>query len=149
MNRLIASIISMDSLYRLGIQEIDMAKFDLCDALIETGKRVEIVLDMRDETKGDRSKAARLLLVENLAYIRQVRMNIKVPTNDDAFVENIENLLKHQTLSTICSDEDALCFFLRHVEHVIMRCVRLHYCFQDEFPPAEKSEGEEVEECDA
>ena len=100
MNRLIASIISMDSLYRLGIQEIDMAKFDLCDALIETGKRVEIVLDMRDETKGDRSKAARLLLVENLAYIRQVRMNIKVPTNDDAFVENIENLLKHQTLST-------------------------------------------------
>ena len=89
-------------------------------------------------------------ILENLAYILQVRMNVEVPTNDDgAFMENIENVLKHQTLSTICSDEDALCFFLRHVEHVIMRCVRLHYCFQDEFPPAEKSEGEEVEECAA
>mmetsp|Transcript_21036 Transcript_21036/g.34487 ORF Transcript_21036/g.34487 Transcript_21036/m.34487 type:complete len:142 (-) Transcript_21036:30-455(-) len=141
----------MDSLYRLGIQEIDMAKFNLCDALIETGKRVEIVLDMKDETKGDRSEAAGLLLVENLTYIRQSRLNDEVPTKDDgAFRENIENLLKHQTLSTNCSDKDALCFFLRHVEHVIMRCVCLHYCFQDEFPPpAEKREGEEVEECAA
>ena len=144
LNRLIASIISLDSLYRLGVQEVDMAKFNLCDALIETGKRVEIVLDMTDQTKGDRNEAARLLLVENLAYIRQVRMDVEVQTKDNgAFIENIENLLKHQTLSTICSDEDSLCFFLRHVEHVIMRCVRLHYCFQDEV-------GEEVvEECAA
>lgn len=145
LNRLIASIISLDSLHRLGIQEVDMAKLNLCDALIEIGNRVEIVLGTIEQTKGDRNEAARLLLVENLAYIRQVRMDVEVQTKDNgAFIEIIENLLKHQTLSTICSDEDSLCFFLRHVEHVIMRCVRLHYCFQDEVPV-----GVEVGECAA
>ena len=153
LNRLITSIISMDSLYRSGIQEVDMAKYNLSDALAETGKRVEVVLDMKDNTKGggeDRSEAARLLL-ENMAYIHQVRNTIEVEAarkDDEEFMKNIDSLLKQQKPRTIYSDEDALCFFLRHVELTIMRCIRLHYCFEGRVSSDDEDVGgEEVDEC--
>lgn len=148
LNRFIASTISMDTLIRLGIQDVNMVKFDLCNALIETGKRVELVLDIKDGTEGERSDAAHLLLAENLAHIRQVRMNLVLLTKDDgSYMEKIERLLKQEHPDSIefSSEEDTVCFFLKHVEHVIMRCVRLHYfycCFQDGVSPSEKEEDE-------
>lgn len=150
LNRLITSVISMDSLYRSGVQELDMAKYNLSDALAETGKRVEVVLDVKDNTD-DRSEAARLLL-ENMAYINQVRRNIEVTRKDDGeFVKNIDSLLKQQKPRTMWSSEDALCFFLRHVELIIMRCIRLHYCLTGEVSSSDNQDvaGEEVDDCAA
>jgi hypothetical protein len=128
---------------------VDMVKFDLCDALIETGKRVELVLDIKDGTEGERSDAAHLLLAENLAHIRQVRMNLVLLTKDDgSYMEKIERLQKQEHPGSIefSSEEDTVCFILKHVEYMIMRCVRLHYfycCFQDEVSPSEKKEEDE------
>ena len=150
LNRLITSVISMDSLYRAGVQELDMAKYNLSDALAETGKRVEIVLDVKDNTD-DRSEAVRLLL-ENMSYINQVRKNIEVARKDDGeFMKNIDSLLKQQKPRTMWSDDDALCFFLRHVELVIMRCIRLHYCLLGEISSSDNQDvaGEEVDDCAA
>lgn len=145
LNRLITSVISMDSLYRAGIQELDMAKYNLSDALAETGKRVEVVLDVKDNTD-ERSEAVRLLL-ESMRNIRQVRMDtIEVARRDDGeFMKNIDSLLKEQKPRTMWSDDDALCFFLRHVELIIMRCIRLHYCFEGGVDNQDVG-GEEVDE---
>ena len=133
LNRLITSIVSMDSLFRLGIQEIDMKKYKLSDPLTEAGERVKVVLG-NDASVDDKNEAAHLLLVENLASIRQVRMSIEVKLKDDgSFTKNIEGVLKGDILPpTFYSNDDSLCFFLRHVELVIMSCIRLHYCFHNE-----------------
>ena len=146
LNRLITSIVSMDSLFRLGIQEIDMEKYKLSDPLTEAGKRVEVVLGS-DASVDDKNEAAHLLLVDNLTSIRQVRMRIEIKSKEDdgSFTKNIEGVLKGDTLpSTFYSNDDSLCFFLRHVEHVIMSCIRLHYCFHDDEEEGVVKDKEEV-----
>lgn len=115
LNRLITSVISMDLLIRYGIQDVGMSKFDLYATLLEAGKRVLIVLDMsNDDTQGERDETARLLLVENLGTIRQIRKNLVLPAFDNGpFMEQIESRLKQEgPVSTeFSSQENTLRFF--------------------------------------
>lgn len=122
----ITATIAIDSLVRHGMQNVDMAKYNLCDPLVEIGKRIELILDMKDGTDGERNGVAHLLLAENLVRIRTLGEISSLPTEDDTFyVERIKSQLKEEHPGSIQFSSEADLHFFLGFEYVIVRLIVL------------------------